>query len=737
MRKVVVLLAGTLLTVSTSLFAQLTPIAVTGFNQDAVAEGPPNSLATTTLQVDGGSSNKVMYTQAFRTFAGIGGGGIPDNGTINHGTDVYQLAPYTGNNALYIYRNETFSLTLTAPASYARVRVLAFSTEGASALNITLNFTDGTSFTYLNNYSLPDWFNGGNAVLTGIGRCDRSTGPTYNADAYPSNPRMYFIDIPLRCSDLPKLLQSVTFANVSTFPNNAPFPNTVVLGLSGIGYSQTITDIITPSDCSGPNGSIALTVTGSSPGYGYSWNTNPVQNGSTATGLAPGTYTCTITDGNGCTSTYTGTVTLNNNATITATASPATVCPGGSTQLTANVTSGIMTSFLWMPGNVTGPTANYNPGATTTYTVTASNAIGCTASAQVTVSVNAIPAPLPANGITVCVGANAVLQVQNPQPGETYNWYASATGGTILFTGTSYTVNNVTTNATYYVETVNASNCSSGTRTPFTITVSQPAAATATPVTVCSGDNATLQVQNPQTGFTYNWFNTATGGTPLATGTSYTVNNVTANTTYYLETINNLSCPAAAFSPVAVSIHQQLAQPVVTVSNVSFSSITFSWVPVPGATGYEITTNGGANYQSPSSGATGTTHTINGLPGNTTIIIQVRALGTPACVNSILSAPVPGTTLSSKEIFVPNVFTPNGDGRNDVLFVLGNYMRSMRFCIFNQWGELIFLSENPGTGWNGMHKGKQQPVGVYAYTLKVVLQDGTIVNKKGSVNLIR
>jgi gliding motility-associated-like protein len=506
----------------------------------------------------------------------------------------------------------------------------------------------------------------------------------------------------------------------------------VLLALSGIGYSQNITDIITPSDCYGPNGSIALTVTGSSNPYSYLWNTNPVQNGAAATGLAPGNYTCTVTDASGCTVTYNGTVPLNNNAAITATASPTAVCPGNASQLTANVTTGNMTTFIWTPGNLNGQSVSVTPGATTQYTVNATNAIGCTASAQVTVSVNAVPAPLPANSITVCHGTNTTMQVQNPVAGETYNWYSSATGGTILSTGTSYTVNNVTANATYYIETVNATSCSSGTRTPFNIIISAITVGTAGPITVCSGSNATMQVHNPQTGYTYNWHNTAAGPT-VSAGTSYTVNNVTANSTYFLETINAMNCPGTSFSSVDVFIYPQLAQPVVTVSNVSFSSITFSWAPVPGATGYEIAINGSGIYQP----VAGTSHTINGLAGNTTMTIEVRALGTPTCVNSILSAPVSGTTLSSREIFVPNVFTPNGDGRNDILMVYGNYMASMRFSIFNQWGELIFVSENIGTGWNGLHKGKLQPVGVYAYTLKVVLQDGTVINKKGSVNLIR
>lgn len=723
---------------SLQLRAQVTPVPLTGFNQDGIAEGGPSSIATTTLQLDGSFSNKVMYTNAFRTFAGIAGGGLPDNGTIVSGGDTYQLAPYNGNNALYVYRNETRSLSLVTPASFARIRVLALTTEGASSLNVRLNFTDGSFTDYLANYSLPDWFNGAtNVVLQGFGRCDRSAGPVYNADAYPSNPRMYFINIPLNCTDKSKLLQSVTFANVTTFPNNAPFPNAVFLAISGIGYTQNIAPVITPSDCSGPNGSIALTVTGSTSPYTYSWNTSPVQTGPTATGLAPGNYTCTITDAGGCTSTYTGTVTLNNNAAITATANPASVCPGATSVLTANVTTGNMTGFTWSPGSLSGQSVSVSPASTTTYTVNATNAIGCTASAQVTVTVYPVPAAPVVNNVQVCPGADATLTVQSPQPGYTYNWYDAATGGTLLASGTSYLVTNVTANATYYVEAVNTTGCISAARTAVTVTlVALPAAPQVNNVTVCPGGTITLQVQNPQAGFTYHWYDVATGGSPLSTGTSYTVTNVTANTTYYAEAVNASGCTSAVRSPVTITLLQQLSTPVVTVTNVSFTSITFSWGAVPNATSYEVSTNGGLNYQAPSSGANGTTHTVSGLTGNTTVTILVRALLSQPCETSA-NGFATGTTLSSKEIFVPNVFTPNGDGKNDVLLVYGNYVAGIRLNIFNQWGQLIFVSESMTSGWDGTYKGRQQPVGVYAYTLQVVLQDGTVIHKKGSVHLIR
>ena len=61
--------------------------------------------------------------------------------------------------------------------------------------------------------------------------------------------------------------------------------------------------------------------------------------------------------------------------------------------------------------------------------------------------------------------------------------------------------------------------------------------------------------------------------------------------------------------------------------------------------------------------------------------------------------------------------------------------------IFNQWGEKIYESNNvsdlKNIGWNGTYKGKPQPVGVYIYVAKFTLTDGSVIDKKGSINLIR
>ncbi len=57
--------------------------------------------------------------------------------------------------------------------------------------------------------------------------------------------------------------------------------------------------------------------------------------------------------------------------------------------------------------------------------------------------------------------------------------------------------------------------------------------------------------------------------------------------------------------------------------------------------------------------------------------------------------------------------------------------------IFNQWGQLIFEGNAITPGWDGSYKGLQQPVGVYIYVIKATMNDGKIINAKGSLNLIR
>ncbi|RYZ26767.1 MAG: gliding motility-associated C-terminal domain-containing protein, partial [Sphingobacteriales bacterium] len=91
----------------------------------------------------------------------------------------------------------------------------------------------------------------------------------------------------------------------------------------------------------------------------------------------------------------------------------------------------------------------------------------------------------------------------------------------------------------------------------------------------------------------------------------------------------------------------------------------------------------------------------------------------------------------NKDVFVPNVFSPNGDGKNDILYAYGNYIRKLDMRIFNQWGEQVITITDPKKGWDGTHRGKPQPVGVYVYVMQAELEDGRTIKLKGSITLLR
>lgn len=192
-----------------------------------------------------------------------------------------------------------------------------------------------------------------------------------------------------------------------------------------------------------------------------------------------------------------------------------------------------------------------------------------------------------------------------------------------------------------------------------------------------------------------------------------------------------------------VVIQDKLSKPVVALNSsaTSGTSLTFSWLTVANATSYQVSTNSGGTWSNPSSGSIGTTHVLTGLTTNTVYDLCVQALGT--CPSDTACAQ--GKTISpNSDFFVPSGFTPNGQGPNEKLVICGNNVKSIRFIVFTQWGEKIFETSNPtmnGIGcyetWDGTAFGKPQPVGVYAYVANITLNDGSVVNKKGLVSLIR
>lgn len=88
-------------------------------------------------------------------------------------------------------------------------------------------------------------------------------------------------------------------------------------------------------------------------------------------------------------------------------------------------------------------------------------------------------------------------------------------------------------------------------------------------------------------------------------------------------------------------------------------------------------------------------------------------------------------------IGVPSAFSPNNDGFNDIIRVLGEGIESMHFKIFNRYGQLVFESTEQSEGWDGVFNGNRMNQGVFAYTLDFTLVNGVSGRKEGTITLVK
>jgi Ig-like domain CHU_C associated/Secretion system C-terminal sorting domain/PKD domain len=331
--------------------------------------------------------------------------------------------------------------------------------------------------------------------------------------------------------------------------------------------------------------------------------------------------------------------TINTTPTITAT-TPASRCDTGSVTLGATASAGTINWYAASSGGIilgTG-TSFTTPviSATTTYYVEAATATCSSVRSAVIATASVTPTVTATSPASRCDNGSVTLSATTSS--GTVVWYNAATGGTVLSTSNSFLTPSISTTTTYYVEAVNGS-CTS-VRVPVIATVnSTPTVTATTPSSRCGTGTVTLGA-NSSAG-TLNWYNVATGGTLLGSGTSFTTTSITTNTTYFVEAANG-TCVSAR-TPVIATVN---STPTITTttpaSNCGTGIVTLGATAIAGTLNWFASSTGGtslgsgASFVTPSISVTTTYYvdvsngsctsartpviaTINSIPGITAI----------------------------------------------------------------------------------------------------------------------
>ncbi|MBX7181011.1 MAG: PKD domain-containing protein [Bacteroidia bacterium] len=395
----------------------------------------------------------------------------------------------------------------------------------------------------------------------------------------------------------------------------------------------------------------AATILGSPP-YNYTWSPATGLNttsGSTviASPTTTTTYTVTMTDRYGCTSIQSLTVAINQpfpNA-----GSDNSICAGASYNI--NASGGV--SYSWSPATGLSSTSIPNPAAspanTTTYTLTATDAFGCTATDDITITVNPLPLADAGTDAAICQNALAFL---NGSGGGTYVW---SPGTGLSNPGIASPTASPSSTTTYTLTVTDANGCVNTDQLVLTVNP-LPNANAGSDQSICNGANANLQASG---GVSYSW---SPGATLSANNISNPVASPLVTTLYTVIVTDGNNCSATDDITITVntlpSANAGLDQSICLGGSTGLSAtggLSFSWSPTTGLDNALIST------PNASPNAT-TTYTVTVTDGNNCsntddVIITVNPLpnanagaDATACLNSIF---VMGASGGSSYVWSP------------------------------------------------------------------------------------
>ncbi len=370
------------------------------------------------------------------------------------------------------------------------------------------------------------------------------------------------------------------------------------------------------------------------------------------------------------------------------------------------------TSYLWQPStglsdSTSGDILAY-PSETTTYLLTIADSFGCQATEDVLITLQSSPElSLNISDTTVCEGEEILLEASGA---TSYFWsptqgLSSNTGSQVLFQGTSSVI--------YKVTGVNEFNCLSFDSISISVI---PAPKLSLDTVICLGDTATII---EDINYEYDW---------EEVNSLLLLPNIIKlfpeqSTTYYYTISDMNSCvwddsvivtvPEYNFSNFDTTLFLGECLSV----NLSPLNFTYNWQPMVGVSDSSIFNPSLCPLASTLYQLTGTDS--NGCSFNALYNIEI---------------------IDEALIAVPSVFSPNGDGLNDLFIPFLKGVESGQMAIYNRWGDNIYQInklEDMAAGWDGTYNNQPQPVGMYYYIISVIDINKTQGSKEGSFMLLR
>jgi len=481
--------------------------------------------------------------------------------------------------------------------------------------------------------------------------------------------------------------------------------------------------------CNGlADGSANATLTGGEEPVVYAWNTTPVQNTANATGLPAGSWTVTATEANGCISSATVIVEEPAPIQILVSTTPAS-CGAANGTAIASASGGTGTlSFAWDtdPVQSTATASGLEEG---NYTVTTTDANGCSATAVALVE----GSPGPVAGFTGGEACQGAVSTFTSTATNATQWTWETGDGTSL--SGAVVVHNYAEAGTYtVVHTVTDEfDCSDTFSSQVIIAPVPTAGFTTAPGTGCAPLDVSFVNSAPQPGTLCQWnFGDGSGSTECATAT---------------HTYTTPGCYDVTLSVSVAGCTTVLTFPdVVCVDAVPQAGFFASPDPVPSSAPV-------VSFVNTSSGASGFQWTFSaGAPSGSTLADPVLdlsgmepglfeaclvATSSAGCVDSLCrSIPL----LDDFRVHVPNAFTPNGDGINDVFIpvLIGQDQERYDLSIFNRWGEEVYRTKDANAGWDGRLQNGDVQDGVYVWRLTArAASDTETFERIGHVVLLR